>query len=100
MDGLPVEAPAAPAIDRTAVVEAPPYWQGLPRSRRPATFWAFTERTGVSVTTVEEARKVLGGSSIQTAKVRGPGKPDHGRPHYPCEDTCGPVLAKLAVDYR
>jgi hypothetical protein len=42
--------------------------------------------------------KDVNGAAIQTAKVRGPNGPDHGKPHAPCS-TCSQVLKELGVEY-
>jgi hypothetical protein len=60
---------------------------------------AHERATGERVTTVEQARKVLAGSYIQTARVRPPSMPSHRDPHEPC-DTCQPLLDALGINYR
>jgi YwqJ-like deaminase len=54
---------------------------------------------GQPITTIEQARQALAGSSIQTARVRGPNSAAHGTPISPCE-TCQPLLDDLGITYR
>jgi YwqJ-like deaminase len=57
---------------------------------------AAEARTGQAITTVEQARQALAGSSLQTARVRGPNSTAHGTPIPPCE-TCQPLLDALGI---
>jgi RHS repeat-associated protein len=56
------------------------------------------ERTRQKITTVAQARKVLSGSSMQTARVRGPNSSQHGTWKSPC-DSCAPWLQALGISY-
>ncbi len=60
---------------------------------------AAEARTGQPITTVEQARQALSGSSMQTARVRGPNSTQHGTPIDPC-DSCTPFLDALGIPYR
>lgn len=60
---------------------------------------AAETRTGQPITTVEQAHQALSGSSVQTARVRGPNSTAHGTPMPPCE-TCQPLLNALGILYR
>jgi len=55
--------------------------------------------TGQPITTVQQAQQTLSGSSIRTARVRGPSSPNHGTPLAPC-DSCQPLLDALGIQYR
>jgi RHS repeat-associated protein len=60
---------------------------------------AHEARTGQQITTVDQARQALAGSSVQTGRVRGPDSSQHGTPIVPC-NSCDPFLAALGITYR
>ena len=63
--------------------------------------WTYETRTGTKVTTLEQARRVLKGSKVQTSEVRGSGGKlgVHGSPKDPCT-VCNPFLKELGVIYE
>ncbi|WP_339744832.1 tandem-95 repeat protein [uncultured Rubinisphaera sp.] len=62
--------------------------------------WDYTFRTGIDVTSVEQARQILTGSTIQTARVRNPEHPQHGTPIAPCAASCESILLDLGITYQ
>ena len=63
---------------------------------------AAEARTGQPITTIEQARQALSGSTMQTAKVRPPNSPNaaqNGTPIPPCS-SCQPLLDALGIPYR
>jgi hypothetical protein len=64
---------------------------------------AYELATGTKVTTLEQAKAVLAGARIQTAKVRPPLSTrthEHGAPLSPCENGCDILLKALGIVFE